>query len=82
MGEELQQLRARRIAIQLGAGPNPAQGLVKALQALVEADEKYIKDAPPKWRRPPPPEPVTPPVTPQVITPAVITEPEKELTLF
>lgn len=86
-----QRLRAEKIARQLGAGPNPPSGLVRALQALVEADEKYIPDSPPRWRKPdagakavlkpPAPKPKTQPapvVTPRVTTP----EPEPELTLF
>ena len=75
-----QRHRAHQIAVQL-AGPNPSHSLVKSIQALVEADEKFIKDSPP--RRQTPPKPVTPPVTPQAVTPPVTkTEPEKELTLF
>jgi hypothetical protein len=62
--------RAHRIATQLGAGPNPPHGLIKALQALVEADERYIEDAPPRRRQP------------LTITKTAIPEPEKELTLF
>ena len=52
-----QQIRAQKIATQLGAGPNPSRSLIKAIQALVEADERYIEDAPPRWRQPLPPPP-------------------------
>jgi hypothetical protein len=81
-GYNPQHTRAQKIATQLGAGPNPNPSLIKAIQALVEADEKYIKDAPPRWQPPPPPEPVAPRATPEEAVKPPAEEIENEWRLF
>ena len=81
-----QRARAHKIACQLTGKTDPSPSLVRALLGLVEADEKYIPDSPPRWRKPTCTESRTTPSKPKpapVVTPRVTTpQPEPNLTLF
>jgi len=78
MSIDPQRARAKLIVQQLSGQEDPPANLIRAFIPLVEADERFIEDAPPRWRKPAAraaqPEPK--------LKPKLKPVPEPELTLF